>query len=52
MADVIWLARGAAGYVTLTEQEQNAGDVTGDGKITMSDVLRLARYAAGYSPAL
>ena len=52
MADVIRLARGAAGYVTLTEQEQAAGDVTGDGKITMADVIRVARYAAGYSTTL
>ena len=52
MADVIRLARGAAGYVVLTEQEQKAGDVTGDGKITMADVIRVARYAAGYSTSL
>ena len=52
LADVIRLARGAAGYVTLTEQEQTAGDVTGDGKITMADVIRVARYAAGYSTTL
>ena len=52
MADVIRLARGAAGYVTLTEQEQKAGDVNHDGKITMADVIRVARYAAGYSPAV
>ena len=52
MADVLRLARGAAGYVVLTEQEQKAGDVTGDGKITMADVIRVARYAAGYSPTV
>ena len=52
MADVLRLARGAAGYVTLTEQERTAGDVTGDGKITMADVIRIARYAAGHSSAL
>ena len=52
MADVIRLARGAAGYVTLTEQEQKVGDVNRDSKITMADVIRVARYAAGYSPAV
>ena len=52
MADVIRLARGAAGYVTLTKQEQTAGDVNGDGKITMADVIRVARFAAGYSTTL
>ena len=52
MVDVLRLARGAASYVTLTEQEQKAGDVTGDGKITMADVIRVARSAAGYNPTL
>ena len=52
MADVLRLARGAAGYVVLMEQEQKAGDVNRDGKITMADVILVARYAAGYSPTV
>lgn len=47
MADVLRLARGASNAASLTEQEQKTGDVNGDGKITMADVMLLARRAVG-----
>ena len=52
MGDVLRLARAVAEYTTLTPQEKALGDVTGDGEITISDVVKLARYVAGYITSL
>ena len=38
---------GKEGNVILTDDEKRAADVTGDGQVTMGDVVLLARFAAG-----
>ncbi|MCR5507176.1 MAG: hypothetical protein K6F34_00665 [Lachnospiraceae bacterium] len=45
--DVDKLAGAVAGSVTLTDEEKDLADVTGDGDIAMDDVLKTARFVTG-----
>ena len=46
MADVVLLARAAAGNLALDAGAAQRGDVTGDGSIDLADVVKLARFVA------
>ena len=50
--DAVLISRYDAGFITLTAEQLEAGDVNGDGAVDAGDAVVISRYDAGFISSL